>query len=151
MKSSSLWWDNCAATSGSDNVSDSHEQEPNDKESEVGISPILGRFKRPRPWITFIQKTEWTFRFRLRGWSLLHKDIKVCFFRKPQDTFKDSLLQENDSVYCNDAAPGHRHFFISVYLCPVTKYITTRVGRKSTDFHFNPNTCVINSVMCYNS
>ncbi|UYV84953.1 hypothetical protein LAZ67_X004087 [Cordylochernes scorpioides] len=51
---------------------------------------------------------------RLKGWNLLHKGIKVCFFRKRQDEFQDFFSQENDLVYCNDAvslmeALGHDH------------------------------------------
>ncbi|UYV80797.1 hypothetical protein LAZ67_19001756 [Cordylochernes scorpioides] len=39
---------------------------------------------------------------RLKGWNLLHKGTKVCFFRKRQDEFQDFFSQENDLVYCND-------------------------------------------------
>ncbi|UYV76697.1 hypothetical protein LAZ67_14001794 [Cordylochernes scorpioides] len=51
---------------------------------------------------------------RLKGWNLLHKGAKVCFFRKCQDEFQDFFSQENDLVYCNDVvslmeALGHDH------------------------------------------
>ncbi|UYV70254.1 hypothetical protein LAZ67_7002290 [Cordylochernes scorpioides] len=51
---------------------------------------------------------------RLKGWNLLHKGTKVCFFRKRQDEFQDFYSQENDLVYCNDVvslmeALGHDH------------------------------------------
>ncbi|UYV66554.1 hypothetical protein LAZ67_4002056 [Cordylochernes scorpioides] len=51
---------------------------------------------------------------RLKGWNLLHKGTKVCFFRKRQDEFQDFFSQENDLVYCNDVvslmeALGHDH------------------------------------------
>ncbi|UYV70340.1 hypothetical protein LAZ67_7002571 [Cordylochernes scorpioides] len=53
-------------------------------------------------------------RSRLKGWNLLHKGTKVCFFRKRQDEFQDFFSQENDLVYCNDVvslmeALGHDH------------------------------------------
>ncbi|UYV76607.1 hypothetical protein LAZ67_14001436 [Cordylochernes scorpioides] len=51
---------------------------------------------------------------RLKGWNLLHKGTKVCYFRKRQDEFQDYFSQENDLVYCNDVvslmeALGHDH------------------------------------------
>ncbi|UYV67940.1 hypothetical protein LAZ67_5002553 [Cordylochernes scorpioides] len=51
---------------------------------------------------------------RLKGWNLLHKGTKVCFFRNRQDEFQDFYSQENDLVYCNDVvslmeALGHDH------------------------------------------
>ncbi|UYV76619.1 hypothetical protein LAZ67_14001482 [Cordylochernes scorpioides] len=51
---------------------------------------------------------------RLKGWNLLHKGTKVCFFRKRQDEFQDFYSQENDLVYCNAVvslmeALGHDH------------------------------------------
>ncbi|UYV60728.1 hypothetical protein LAZ67_1002045 [Cordylochernes scorpioides] len=51
---------------------------------------------------------------RLKGWNLLYKGTKVCFFRKRQDEFQDFYSQENDLVYCNDVvslmeALGHDH------------------------------------------
>ncbi|UYV71170.1 hypothetical protein LAZ67_8001999 [Cordylochernes scorpioides] len=51
---------------------------------------------------------------RLKGWNLLHKGTKVCFFRKRQDEFQDFFSQENYLVYCNDVvslmeALGHDH------------------------------------------
>ncbi|UYV69091.1 hypothetical protein LAZ67_6002396 [Cordylochernes scorpioides] len=39
---------------------------------------------------------------RLKGWNLLHKGTKVCFFRKRQDEFQEFLSQKNNLVYCND-------------------------------------------------
>ena len=39
---------------------------------------------------------------RLRGWNLLHKDTKVCFFRKRQEEFQDFYSEENDLVYRNN-------------------------------------------------
>ncbi|UYV61962.1 hypothetical protein LAZ67_1007178 [Cordylochernes scorpioides] len=51
---------------------------------------------------------------RLKGWNLLHKGTKVCFYRKCQDEFQDFFSQENDLVYCNGAVSlmeglGHDH------------------------------------------
>ena len=39
---------------------------------------------------------------RLRGWSLLQKDTKVCFFRNRQEEIQDLYSEENDLVYCNN-------------------------------------------------
>ena len=39
---------------------------------------------------------------RLRGWNLLQKDTKVCFFRNRQEEFQDFSSEENDLVYCNN-------------------------------------------------
>ena len=39
---------------------------------------------------------------RLRGWNLLQKDSKVCFFRNRQEEFQDFYSEENDLVYCNN-------------------------------------------------
>jgi len=39
---------------------------------------------------------------RLRGWNLLQKDTKVCFFRNRQEAFQDFYSEENDLVYCNN-------------------------------------------------
>ena len=39
---------------------------------------------------------------RLRGWNLLQKDTKVCFFRNFQEEFQDFYSGENDLVYCNN-------------------------------------------------
>ena len=39
---------------------------------------------------------------RLRGWNLLQKDTKVCFFRNRQEEFPDFYSEENDLVYCNN-------------------------------------------------
>ena len=39
---------------------------------------------------------------RLRGWNLLRKDNKVCFFRNRQEEFQDFYSEENDLVYCNN-------------------------------------------------
>ena len=39
---------------------------------------------------------------RLRGWNLLQKDTKVCFFHNRQEEFQDFYSEENDLVYCNN-------------------------------------------------
>ena len=39
---------------------------------------------------------------RLRGWTLLQKDTKMCFFRNRQEEFQDLYSEENDLVYCNN-------------------------------------------------
>ena len=39
---------------------------------------------------------------RLRGWNLLQKDTKVCFFRNRQEEFQDFYPEENDLVYFNN-------------------------------------------------
>ena len=39
---------------------------------------------------------------RLRGWNLLQKDIKVCFFHNRREEFQDFYSEENDLVYCNN-------------------------------------------------
>ena len=42
-----------------------------------------------------------TFRSRLKGWNLLRRDTKVCFYRGRHEEFKDFFSQE-DGVFCND-------------------------------------------------
>ena len=37
---------------------------------------------------------------RLRGWNLLQKDTKVCFFHNHQEVFQDFYSEENDLMYC---------------------------------------------------
>ena len=39
---------------------------------------------------------------RLRGWNLLQKGTKVCYFRNRQEEFQDFYSEENDLVYCNN-------------------------------------------------
>ena len=39
---------------------------------------------------------------RLRGWNVLQKDTKGCFFRNCQEGFQDIYSEENDLVYCNN-------------------------------------------------
>ena len=39
---------------------------------------------------------------RLRGWNLLQKDTKMCFFCNRQEEFQDLYSAENDLVYCNN-------------------------------------------------
>ena len=39
---------------------------------------------------------------RLKGWSLLQGDTKVCFFRNRQEGFQDFYSEENELVFCND-------------------------------------------------
>ena len=39
---------------------------------------------------------------RLRGWNLLQKDTKVCFFPNRQEEFQDFYSEENYLVYCNN-------------------------------------------------
>ena len=39
---------------------------------------------------------------RLKGWNLLQRDTKVCFFRNRQEEFQDFYSEENDLVYCNN-------------------------------------------------
>lgn len=39
---------------------------------------------------------------RLKGWNLLSKDTKVCFFRKRQEEFQDFYSKESNLVYCNN-------------------------------------------------
>ena len=36
---------------------------------------------------------------RLRGWNLLQKDTKLCFFRNHQEEFQEFYSEENDLVY----------------------------------------------------
>jgi len=38
---------------------------------------------------------------RLKGWNLLQRDTKVCFFRNLQEEFQDLYSEENDLVHCN--------------------------------------------------
>ena len=39
---------------------------------------------------------------RLRGWNLLQKDTKLCFFCNHQEEFQEFYNEENDLVYCNN-------------------------------------------------
>ena len=39
---------------------------------------------------------------RLKGWNLLYKDTKVCFYRGRHEEFKDFFSQEDGVVFCND-------------------------------------------------
>ena len=39
---------------------------------------------------------------KLRGWNLLQKDTRVCFFLNRQEEFQDFYSEENDLVYCNN-------------------------------------------------
>jgi len=43
-----------------------------------------------------------TFRSRLKGWNLLRRDTKVCFYRGRHEEFKDFFSQEGDIVFCNN-------------------------------------------------
>jgi len=43
---------------------------------------------------------------RLRGWNLLQKDTKLCFFRNRQEEFQDFYSEENDLDYCNNICAG---------------------------------------------
>ena len=43
-----------------------------------------------------------TFRSRLKGWNLLRRDTKVCFYRGSHEEFKDFFSQEDGVVFCND-------------------------------------------------
>lgn len=51
---------------------------------------------------------------RLKGWNLLDRGTKVCYFRNRQEDFKNFFSQEGDFVYCNDILSvmdtlGHSH------------------------------------------
>jgi hypothetical protein len=37
----------------------------------------------------------------LKGWNLLRRDTKVCFYRGRHEEFKDLFSQEGDIVFCN--------------------------------------------------
>jgi len=39
---------------------------------------------------------------RLKGWNLLHQDIKVCFYCGHHEEFKDFFSLEDGVVFCND-------------------------------------------------
>ena len=39
---------------------------------------------------------------RLKGWNLLRKDTKVCFYRGLHEEFKDFFSQEDGVMFCND-------------------------------------------------
>ena len=43
-----------------------------------------------------------TFRSRLKGWNLLRKDTKVCYYCGRHEEFKNFFSQEDDDVFCND-------------------------------------------------
>ena len=39
---------------------------------------------------------------KLRGWNLLQKDTRVCFFLNRQEEFQDFYSEENDLMYCEN-------------------------------------------------
>jgi len=51
---------------------------------------------------------------RLKGWNLLHRDTKVCFYRGRHGEFKDFFSLEDSVMFCNDVCsimevPGHEY------------------------------------------
>ncbi|UYV82275.1 hypothetical protein LAZ67_21001540 [Cordylochernes scorpioides] len=103
----------------SDDDLDRREQQWNDTNFEAGALSELhlltqGDLNDLVRDLDLSKKQSQLFGSRLKGWNLLHKGTKVCFFRKRQDEFQDFYSQENDLVYCNDVvslmeALGHDH------------------------------------------